>query len=526
MLLQLLPGKELYNVLEDYEEPHPNQVLGLVARNSGQDLKSATVILVVDGLQSFMTDPKDGHNKDSAFYRALTRIGDLALGEIFLMACCTATVTSPVEKTLEFTHRNRVVLPVASLTSPHIEIDGLSTAIFDERDHIIKVLVSDCGGHGRALECLHQVVETRGNGNVESLMNGLHLKLQGHYSEAFLMSSSTAQAMARAIMTRAQLDPDKPLAGTDKLPGELAIPGLIRYEQKKGLGAEGYLIAPYIWVWLMSHGEDPLLNNFRFNDGQELESKMDPRSPPGAQFWQHFEHFVATFRCLKSRVLEDREPTKISAIHTGARLNGDIKFTNHHLNLVISSRHINTKSKSHRIVSAVRCENVNVNVRKGEHCIVNAPSAPYGDSFIGLDTNPFCTEVHQCKLIADDARIDYQEERRKAASDNDFFMLFTSKDRLDVELPLQSGIVDRSNWEHYFGPFAGRAFVFATTGALDINVAQRRDLERMRGVGVTKAELIIQERSKRKFDSIKDANKRLRGVGEAVLQEFTFPQTL
>ncbi|KAF9319144.1 hypothetical protein BG006_003044, partial [Podila minutissima] len=196
MLLQLLPDKELYHVLEDYEELHLMQVLNLVVRYFDQDLKSAKVILVVDGLQSFMTDPKNGHDKDSAFYRALTCIGDLVLGAVFLMACCTATVTSPVEEMLAFTHQNWVVLPVASLKSPHIEKDGLSMAVFDEQDHVIKVLVSNCGGHGRALECLHEIVKTRGKDNVESLMNGLHHKLQGHYSEAFLMSSSTAQAMA------------------------------------------------------------------------------------------------------------------------------------------------------------------------------------------------------------------------------------------------------------------------------------------------------------------------------------------
>ncbi|KAG0330716.1 hypothetical protein BG000_011552 [Podila horticola] len=492
MLLQLLPGKELHDILDDYEEPRPIQVLGLVARGYDQDLKSATVILVVDGLQSFMTGPEDGHNKDSAFYRALTHIGDLALGEVFLMPCCTATVTSPVEKALAFTHRNCVVLPVASLKSPHIEKDGLSMAVFEEQDHIIKVFVSDCGGHGRALECLHQVLETRGNDNVESLMNGLFLKLRGRYSEVFLMLSTTAQAMARAILTRVQLDPDKPLAGTDKLPGQLAIPGLVRYKQKMGLGAEGYLTAPYIWVWLLSHGTDPLLNNFRFNDGQELESKVDPRSPPGAQFWQHFEHFVATFRCLKSRVLEDREPTKISAIHSGARLHGDINFTNHHLKLTVSSRHVNTKSKSHRFISVVRCENETVNVRKGRHCVTNAPQ------YLMATASPDSTHSHSA-------------------------LKFTN--HLDVELPPLSGIVDGSNWDNYFGPFTGRAFVFATLGALDINLAQRRDLKRMRGVSDTKAELIIQERSKRKFDSYKDADKRLCGVGKTVLKDFKFPQT-
>jgi hypothetical protein len=75
-------------------------------------------------------------------------------------------------------------------------------------------------------------------------------------------------------------------------------------------------------------------------------------------------------------------------------------------------------------------------------------------------------------------------ERKKAASDTDFFILFTSKDRLEVELPWLSGIVDGSNWARYFGPFAGRAFVFATTRALEINQAPHKNLKRMSGVDV------------------------------------------
>ncbi|KAG0011184.1 hypothetical protein BGZ82_003099, partial [Podila clonocystis] len=374
---------------------------------------------------------------------------------------------------LALTHRKRVVLPVASLKPPCTSQDGSSVPVFDEDDHIIKVLVSDCGGHGRALESLQQAIgATSEDYNVESLMNNLHRKLQDLYSEAISFPTSTIQAMARAILTRAHLNPNKPLPGTDKLPGELAIPGLTRYVQPDGLGTGGYLTAPYIWVWLFSYqpreGADPLLINWRFCDYPDLQSKMDPRSPPGAQFWQHFEHFVATFRCLKSRTL---------------------------------------------------------NVRNGEHCIINAPSAPYGDSFVGLDARRFCTEVHQCKLIAAGAGIDYRAEREKAASDRDFFMLFTSKDRPDVVLPPLSGIVDGSNWALYFGPFAGRAFVFATTGALDINLAPYKDLKRMRGVDEKKADLIIQERTKRRFESFEDATQRLRGVGETVLKRFKFPRT-
>ncbi|KAF9904571.1 hypothetical protein EC991_002560 [Linnemannia zychae] len=530
MLLQLLPNKCLNDVVGTYENVLPMHVLKLIATRTGQDLKSATVILVVDGLQSFMSNPNDGLDKESAFYRALTNIGDLANRDVFMMVCCTATVTTPVDKALASTHRNRIVLPVASLEPPRITRNGLSIPVFDEDDHIINVLVNDCGGHGRALESLLIAIQESGQDfSVELLMNNLHRKLQNLYSEALLIQSSTVQAMARAILTRVYLDPDKPLPGTTKLPGELAIPGLIRYEQPNGLGAGGYLVAPYIWVWLFSYqpreGADPLLNNWRFCDYPDLRSKMDPRSPPGAQFWQHFEHFVATFRCLKSKVLEDGKPTTISAIHTGARLNGDISFKNHHLKLAISSQYVDTKSPSHRLLSTVRCEHEELSVRNGKHCIINAPSAPFGDSFTGLDARRFCTEVHQCKLTTNRKEIDFQMERQKAASDKDFFMLFTIADCLDIELPPLSGIVDKSNWELYFGPFAGRAFVFATTGPLDINLATRKDLKRMRGVDDKKADLIIQERSRRRFDSCEDAAQRLRGVGENVLKRFKFPQS-
>ncbi|KAF9418111.1 hypothetical protein BGZ76_004441, partial [Entomortierella beljakovae] len=157
---------------------------------------------------------------------------------------------------------------------------------------------------------------------------------------------------------------------------------------------------------------------------------------------------------------------------------------------------------------------------QGKHCIVNGGSAPNVDSFLGLDRRPFCTEVHQCKLVNKDP-IDYFAEREKAVSNLDFFILFTSR-VLDITLPRNSGVVDKNNWNTYFGPFAGRALIYATTGALDINNATLRDLRRMEGVGLIKAETIISERSKRKFKDLEEAKKRLKdsGVGKVVLSRF------
>ncbi|CAJ0757880.1 13597_t:CDS:1, partial [Entrophospora sp. SA101] len=40
-----------------------------------------------------------------------------------------------------------------------------------------------------------------------------------------------------------------------------------------------------------------------------------------------------------------------------------------------------------------------VNVWEGKHCIINAQSAPYGDSFLALDQSKYNNpnEVHQAK---------------------------------------------------------------------------------------------------------------------------------
>ncbi|KAI8597173.1 hypothetical protein EDD21DRAFT_418965 [Dissophora ornata] len=76
--------------MQGHEEPHPMHVLSLVAGHTVQDLRFATVILVIDGLQCFMTDPNDDYNKDSAFYGTLINIVDLAFEDVFLTTCCTA----------------------------------------------------------------------------------------------------------------------------------------------------------------------------------------------------------------------------------------------------------------------------------------------------------------------------------------------------------------------------------------------------------------------------------------------------
>ncbi|KAF9424621.1 hypothetical protein BGZ76_003497 [Entomortierella beljakovae] len=535
MLLQLMPDSTVDTIAALYLVPDPKSVLQLIAKHTGQDLESAVFILVVDGVQCYMSDPNDGRNKDSIFYRSLTSIGDLALGGLFSIVCCTATVTAPVDQVLAFTHRKRIFLPVASLNPPSIYENGVEKQIFKD-DYIMNLLLGDCGGHGRAIESLQEVIDKEGgidNCNIDTLMHSLFIKLKDRYSEAYSLGTTIAVPIARAVLSRAILDPNTQVRGTGRTPVQLAIPGLVRYMQLNGPGSMGYLTAPYIWVWLFSYQSvpnlDPALRDWRFSDYSDLRSRIDSRLPPGAQFWQNFERFVVSFRCLKSWVLDDDEITTISTIHSGARLgDDDFVILNRRLVVAVASSQVDTKSTSHDINSwLVQADHGNVQMADGRHCIVNAASAPFGDSFLGLlgqDSQPLCTEVHQCEHVEDSNSINYIQERSKAASERDFFILYSSSARLELDLPPRSGVVDQSNWESYFGPFAGRAFVYATTGALDINQASRRDLMRISGIGEVEADLILTERQNGNFIDVDDAVRRLRGVGRNVLNNFKYPR--
>jgi hypothetical protein len=218
MLFQLLRGKMYFDkVLSKYKPPDPLSVISLITKHQNRDLKDITVILVVDSLQQVMVHEDDGLDKDSEFYRTLSSIGDLALNEIFLLPCCTCTITSSVENVVALTHRNHVYLPVASLKPPEYRQENKVIPVFENKD-IMNILVEDCGGHGRALEVLSECMAGRSidNCNIDNLMNDLRFRLTNRYREAIWNSSSDARAVARAILTRSFLDANKFVPGTKK----------------------------------------------------------------------------------------------------------------------------------------------------------------------------------------------------------------------------------------------------------------------------------------------------------------------
>jgi DNA uptake protein ComE-like DNA-binding protein len=82
-----------------------------------------------------------------------------------------------------------------------------------------------------------------------------------------------------------------------------------------------------------------------------------------------------------------------------------------------------------------------------------------------------------------------------------------------------SGLVDSSNWLKYFGSFEGRAFAYANVGPLNINAADKRDLQLVEGIGIERADIIVSKRSKRKFKDLDDAYAET-GIPKSVLKRF------
>ncbi|KAF8956431.1 hypothetical protein BGZ46_002378, partial [Entomortierella lignicola] len=519
MLLQLVPGTELVDILRDYEAPHPLDVIRLVAKHYNQQLSDSTIILVVDGMQRLMSNYEAGLQADSVFYKTLTAIGDLTQYGAFILPCCTATVTRPVNECLKSSVRKRVFLPVAPLTTPQQE----GRPIFDQNSALLRILESDCGGHGRALEILWDLIRSRDmqRCDVGELMVRLRTRLAEQYREAF-PEQHVAKAIINAVLTHQRLSTRQIVPNISLYPDQLVEPGLIRFD-KDPFNNYGYLHVPYIWLWVMAAGtgDNDLLSQWKFNDYSDLLAREDRTLPSGCS-WENFEKINARFRSMKSQAMADGQFTSISQVHHGASLSNDIAFRNHPLD--ISVAHFQTSTKTtllNRFYWPVICSRGFVSIRDHKNIVLNASSAPYGDAFLSLDSMPTVNEVHQYKFYTGDSIVNqelYNREREKAAGRDDFFLLITTQNAQRIELPPNSGIVDRSVWSDYFGPFAGRAYIYLDQGLPNINSADYVTLQLVNGIGDARATQILELRP---FSSIDDAARRT-GISRKILEGYMF----
>jgi hypothetical protein len=385
-----------------------------------------------------MESSNDGHNRDSRFYRTLAAIGDLAGRGHFLLPCCTATISYPVSNCLADSSRKRVYLPVASLQPPQICENDMSRLVFDSTDTITNILLEDCGGHGRAMELLWMLIKKDGSWkhNIGSFMHDLRRKFYDLYEKAFTLTEEARAicqlALCNHCLWKFNLWENVLMNLLHRGSFDMRWPTTIHL-------VSGYLHLPYIWLWLMA---DKLrLQGWDLGYHEEISAVINPALPSKCS-WENFEKFIARFRCVKSHILDDNYPTNISEIHRGARLNGDISFKNHNLSQIVASdKTSSSTTDANRAEWFVYSSEGRINIREHKHIILNAGA---GDAFLSLDTKPLVNEVHQYKLYSESTSFGqgkYKEERDKAPSNADFFILFTTKSGLGgIELPKNCGM--------------------------------------------------------------------------------------
>lgn len=518
MLFQLLKKRnETWDDFSNQYSVTPADVLRRVANHLNREFNDLNVIVILDGIQEAMNDPGDGKDKDSFFYNCINSLGMLSLSGPFIVTCCTATISMPIQNFITTSTQRRIYLPVTSLKPPSIN----SNPVFADNP-VMKMLINDMGGHGRALEALGDSIKGKDldNINFTDLINDIRSGLIKNY-QGWLSKTTYLKPVLRIILSHTQVDKNQNIVTSDGK--EITVDdvtqfGLVRFVNKSPDQVVGYLTCPYVWLWIMAHASpnEELLKNWDFNYYNEVRNKSgDSSIPPGCQYWQNFEHFVAQFRSLKSQIYNDNERVELGVIHNGAKHNfGNSSIYNRKLTLDQSVKRVSTMSKDYRNDAKIVCQKEIVDIKEAEHIIINAPSAESGDSFCMIKmvgTEPLKTETHQCKLVKQTiSQEKFNNECKKATSPGDTFILYTSASSKNLELhqPM-SAIVSKDNWEEYFGFFAGRCYNYAM-GPPDINEATYTQLTGIVNIGKANATKIMEERNKRKFSDVNDCNKRTR----------------
>ncbi|CAG8460771.1 743_t:CDS:1 [Acaulospora colombiana] len=262
------------------------------------------------------------------------------------------------------------------------------------------------------------------------------------------------------------------------------------------------------------NANDPLLRNWDFAYYKEVFNESEESSiPPGCQYWQHFEYFVAQFRSLKSYVYEDGQQVDLCTIHDGAKHNFKNSIIyNRNLTLTHSIGRVSTNSGDYNQDTKILCQAEEIDIAEAKHIVINAPSAKYSDSFCPIkmvNTGQLRMETHQCKLLKDSiSQQKFHDEYKKATSQGDTIILYTSTSCKGLELQnSMSAIISKENWKEYFEPFAGRCYNYAM-GPPDINKATYTQLTGIEKIGKERAITVIKERKRLKFSDKEDCNTR------------------
>ena len=151
-----------------------------------------------------------------------------------------------------------------------------------------------------------------------------------------------------------------------------------------------------------------------------------------------------------------------------------MEVINHQMEHVQSTKRICTSSPM--IPSKINCitmrfgasEAVTIgHISSLTYCMVNGASAKGGDIFNWLkvsnsDRQVIVMEAGQCKRVEKLNVAGLSDEVKKATPKGGVFVLYTTADlpyEFDTSGYCTSFFVTRANYQKYFGPFAGRAFL-------------------------------------------------------------------
>jgi hypothetical protein len=493
MLAQLL-NKDVETISRQYVASPPT-VFSLVAAAENVDLyDDFTGILVVDGIQALWRND-DGKNRNSDLSSMPRRSSETEEGKLrqtpFIMICVTATHSDPANQFLAASNRKRVYLPLNRLDAPTWKNDN-SPVLRD--DPGTRLLVKDVGGHARAIEAIADKLTEYQNGfqpNIAELADAIHFKLRDRYRDAISVMTGHTFPIVQCILSRQLIRLQDLIPGSDWRWEYVTAAGLLWFERTTtdydyDYNAPGYLVAPYIWFWMLARltpSEDTdrlyrFLREWEFNDYKELLRLQTGKGPSGMMTWQNFETFCCYFRILRSLGFGDGQEVSLKSLHSGCKKLRDDK------NTMVMNLHLGYAEAVHQQSTMAASANKHVDTKHSgtldtdnqlSYVILNAPSAPAGDFFLSIKTSvrvqtspkrkrvqsQIIREVGQCELIQTKVTKDtYNEERNKSAGSDDFFILYTpTKISDDFALPDRSGLVDKSCWDSYFGPFAGRAYI-------------------------------------------------------------------
>ena len=147
MLFQLIGEDKSYGVFSETSRMLPDGVLDKLAEGEKINKKDMTVLILVDGIHALshtngmtQTMMKQGIDSVVALVNA---------GPYFCIGVFAATFYTPLEQTLAASPQKRISLMLSA-------IDG--HVIIPSNNPLVRLLVDDMGGHGRALEKLKETL--------------------------------------------------------------------------------------------------------------------------------------------------------------------------------------------------------------------------------------------------------------------------------------------------------------------------------------------------------------------------------